>query len=62
MSNFWNVVGALLLGWAAYDVYAGYTLLHTVIYRDQDPTLYWVTVSIWAIMGISCFFSWGEES
>jgi len=59
---FWKIIGVLLLGWVAYDLYAGYTLLHDIIYRDQEPTLYWIAVAIWAGLGISCFFSWeGEE-
>ncbi|WP_194842563.1 hypothetical protein [Endozoicomonas sp. OPT23] len=55
---FWKVVGVFLLGWVGWDLFYGYTYLFDVVYRDQDPTLYWVAVSGWTLLGISCFFSW----
>jgi len=61
MQNFWYVVGVLLLGWVAFDLYAGYTLLHDVIYRDQNPTLYWTGVGVWFALAVSCFFSWNSD-
>lgn len=61
MQNFWHVVGVLLLAWVAWDLYAGYTLLYDIIYRDQDPVLYWTSVAIWAALGLSCFFSWSQS-
>lgn len=60
MNRFWQIVGVLLLGWAAWDIYAGYTLIWNIIYRDDDPVLYWIAVSAWSILGISCFFHWDE--
>ncbi len=62
MDNFWRVVGVLLLGWVGWDLYAGYTLLHEVIYRDAQPVLYWSGVGVWLLLAISCFFSWNEEA
>lgn len=56
--NFWTFAGFALLGWVAYDLYAGVTVIWDVIYKDQQPGLYWTAVSIWALLGISCFFSW----
>lgn len=58
MNIFWNIVGVALLGWVAWDLYAGYTVLADVVYRDQEPTLYWIAIAIWGALGISCFFSW----
>ena len=40
MDSLWKVVGVLLLGWVAYDIYAGWTLLYDVIYRQQQPVLF----------------------
>ena len=60
MDTFWKFVGVLLLGWVAWDLYYGYTYLHTIIYRDVDPTMYWVVLGTWAALGMSCFFSWGD--
>lgn len=56
--NFWSFVGIALLAWVGYDLYAGYTVIWDVIYKDDDPTMYWTAVSIWALLGISCFFNW----
>ncbi|MGI9275811.1 MAG: hypothetical protein ACR2PT_13330 [Endozoicomonas sp.] len=58
MSAFWKVVGVALLGWVAWDLYFGYTFLYDLVYRDQEPTLYWTAIAIWSGLGISCFFSW----
>lgn len=57
MKNFWRIIGVALLLWAAWDIYFGYTFLYDVVYKEQDPTLYWFTVSAWMILGVSCFFS-----
>lgn len=61
MRSFWPIVGVLLLIWVAYDLYAGYTLLWDVVYRDVEPTKYWVVLGGWTVLAISCFFSWGDE-
>lgn len=57
MVNFWRVVGVALLLWAAWDIYFGYTFLYEVIYREQEPVLFWSSVVIWAGLGLSCFYS-----
>lgn len=61
MRTFWAIIGVLLLAWVAFDLYAGYTFLHDVIYRDSDPLLYWVSITIWLGLGFSCFFSWSSD-
>ena len=60
MSTFWKIIGVLLLGWAAWDVYYGYTVLYETVYRSEEPVLYWTTVSAWALLGLSCFWSWNK--
>ncbi len=57
MKTFWQIIGSGLLLWVAWDIYHGYTFLYDVIYKEQDPTLYWTTVSGWIILGLSCFFT-----
>lgn len=61
MTNFWKVIGVLLLIWVVYDLYAGYTILHEVIYREESPTLYWGGLGLWLVLAISCFYSWESE-
>lgn len=61
MVVFWRIVGVALLAWVGWDLYFGYTLLNDVIYRDEEPTLYWTAVAIWFALGISCFFSWDNK-
>lgn len=62
MDPFWKIVGVLLFAWVAYDLYAGFTILYDVIYRDQQPRLYWTTLGLWTLLAISCFYSWNEDS
>ncbi|MCW8880101.1 MAG: hypothetical protein OQK04_14890 [Kangiellaceae bacterium] len=57
MKNFWRVIGVLLLGWVAWDLYHGYTLLFNFVYRNEEPTLYWVTVGGWLVLALSCFYN-----
>ncbi len=61
MNNIWTYVGIALLAWIGYDLYAGYTLLWDVIYRDQDPASYWTVLGIWFVLAVSCFFPWGND-
>lgn len=58
MGTFWKVVGVLLLGWVAWDLYYGYTFIYDVVYKDQEPGLYWAAVAGWFALGVSCFYSW----
>ncbi|KZK79681.1 hypothetical protein PsAD13_05027 [Pseudovibrio sp. Ad13] len=57
VSFFWRIVGVVLLSWVAWDLYAGYTLLYDVIYRTEDPLMYWIGIALWTALGLSCFFS-----
>ncbi len=61
MNNIWTYVGIALLVWVGYDLYAGYTLLWDVIYRDQDPASYWIVLGIWFALAVSCFVPWGRD-
>lgn len=57
----WTYVGIGLLAWVGWDLYAGYTMAWEVIYRDENPTAYWITLAVWIGLGISCFFSLGNN-
>lgn len=61
MQIFWRIIGVLLIGWVIWDLYHGYTFVKSIVYRDEEPTLYWIAVSVWAVLGISCFFSWNND-
>ena len=61
MRSFWSIIGVLLLAWVAWDLYAGYTFLLDIVYKELEPTKYWVCIGAWALLGISCFFSWNNE-
>jgi len=60
MKTFWQIIGVGLLLWAAWDIYFGYTLLYDIIYKEQEPLLYWCTVAAWIVLGLSCFFTKDE--
>lgn len=61
MFNLWKVVGVALVVWVAWDLYMGYTVAWDWIYRDESPTAYWSVLSLWAVLAVSCFFSWDES-
>ncbi|WP_172806818.1 hypothetical protein [Endozoicomonas arenosclerae] len=50
------ILGIVLLLWAAWDLYAGSVWLHREFRRDEEPGAYWSTLSLWVIVGISCFY------
>ena len=58
---FWKVVGVALLGWVAYDIYAGYTLVWDVVHRDRDPVLYWIVVGVWFVLAVYCLLPSGKK-
>ena len=60
MIMFWRIVGVLLLGWVGWDLYAGYTLLHEFIYREENPVMYWSVLAGWFALAVSCFYSWSD--
>lgn len=57
MTAFWRIIGVGLLLWAAWDIYYGYTILYDVVYQSESPVLYWTTVGVWILLGLSCFYS-----
>ena len=61
MVNFWLFVGVALFAWVGWDLYHGYTLLYDVIYKEQDPTMFWVAIAAWSGLALSCFFAQEEE-
>lgn len=59
-AKIWGIIGILLALWVAYDLYAGYTLLHRMVLREEEAALYWGTVGVWAALALWClagFFS-----
>lgn len=62
MDNIWIYIGISLLAWVAWDLYEGYTLTWRMVYRDSEPTTYWVAIAVWTSLAISCFFTWGNDN
>ncbi len=58
---FWYFVGVALLVWVGWDLYAGYTFIWDIVYRETNPVAYWIALVVWTGLGVSCFFSWGES-
>lgn len=57
MGWIWYIIGIALLCWVGYDILAGYTYLHRVILRDEEPVFFWSMMLVWVALAISCF--WG---
>ncbi len=53
----WTIIGVLLVLWVLWDLFAGYTILWNVIYRDRNPGQYWAVLAIWAAIAASCFLA-----
>jgi len=56
MKIFWRIIGIALILWVAWDIYYEYTFIYHIVYRTQDPVLYWTAIVGWSLLGISCFF------
>jgi len=52
--SIWTLVGIALLIWVGWDLFAGYTYLHRVVVRTEEPGLYWVTMAVWTIIAVWC--------
>ncbi len=49
----WPVLfGVLYLTWAFQDIKSGYAFILEDVGRDENPVLYWLTVSIWLLSGL----------
>jgi len=57
MRRVWQVVGIIILAWAAWDLYAGYTFTWRIVDRSTSPVIYWAALGAWVFLGLSCFFS-----
>ena len=51
-----TVFGIMLLVWVAYDLYAGEVWLHRSFKRKVEPLGYWLTIGLWFLVALSCFF------
>lgn len=48
--SLWQWVGVALVVWLLWDLYAGTTWIHRTVYREYEPSLYWVVMSVWAVI------------
>lgn len=53
--NFWLLIGFALLAWITYDLIKGEVWLHRKIHRNDEPVLYWVGITLYTILAITCF-------
>jgi hypothetical protein len=51
--SYW--LGALLLIWLIYDLVRGVAYIWQPYSRQQQPTMYWFTMFVWALVAVSCF-------
>lgn len=51
-----QILGLLLLAWVAYDLVSGKVWLHRAFERQTEPLQYWLTVLLWFLLAVSCFF------
>jgi len=50
--NFWFVIGVILVLWAIYDLFSGKVWIHREVMREYEPSLYWISWSIWASIAV----------
>lgn len=55
--NIWFFIGIGLVCWVVYDLYQGTTYSYRLIEKEKEPTLYWITWSIWAIIALGVLYS-----
>jgi len=51
---FW--LGVILLVWVFFDLVSGSVWAHRKFERKTEPAGYWVTVLVWFLIAVSCFF------
>ncbi|WP_305986847.1 hypothetical protein [Roseibium sp. MMSF_3544] len=53
-----TLLGIALLVWVAYDLVTGKVWLHRAFHRASEPAGYWLTMGLWLLVALSCFY-WG---
>ncbi|ASP34571.1 hypothetical protein [Labrenzia sp. VG12] len=52
------LLGIALLVWVLYDLVTGKVWLHRAYHRSEEPAGYWLTMGLWFLVALSCFY-WG---
>ena len=53
-----TILGVALLAWVLYDLVTGKVWLHRAYRRSEEPAGYWLTMGLWLLVALSCFY-WG---
>ncbi|MCV0424893.1 MAG: hypothetical protein K5905_05450 [Roseibium sp.] len=51
-----TILGILLLIWVIYDLMTGKVWLHRAFRRTEEPKGYWVVMTLWFVVAVSCFY------
>lgn len=52
------IVGSFLLLWFLYDLFNGSVYLHRSFDRRSEPVIYWLLMTVWLTIAMSCFIIW----
>ncbi len=50
------IVGGVLMLWVLADLISGKVYLHRAFLRSQEPLSYWLIVTVWLLVALSCFY------
>ncbi len=54
--NLSMIVGGFLILWVLADLISGKVYLHRAFLRNQEPLGYWLIVTVWLLVALSCFY------
>ncbi|WP_165840153.1 hypothetical protein [Motiliproteus coralliicola] len=49
-------LGITLLLWVLWDLFSGSVWLHREYRRTHEPFGYWLTMLLWTLVAVSCFY------
>lgn len=50
----WLIIGMILLIWVVIDLVSGTVWSYRRIKRNEEPGMYWLFTTLWAVLAISC--------
>lgn len=49
-------LGIFLMLWVVFDLFSGSVWLHRKYQRALEPIRYWLTILLWLLVALSCFY------
>ena len=49
-------LGGFLMLWVLADLLSGKVYFHRAFFRQEQPIHYWVILSLWLLVALSCFY------